>query len=59
MERSDEWFLGRYIYAESLSHRKGFDIDIDEDIMDEIYEEIGSNAMKCFNTDIHLAYVED
>lgn len=38
--------LGKRIYAKSLSHRSGFDLDIDEDIWEEIYEQIGRIAVE-------------
>lgn len=53
MEHSEEWYIGRYIYRESLGGRKGFDMDIDEDIWDEIYEDIGGRALECFNSEVH------
>lgn len=38
--------LGEKIYNGALSHRSGFDLDIDEDIWEEIYEQIGRIAVE-------------
>lgn len=38
--------LGEKIYAKSLRHRGGFDLDIDQDIWEEIFEEIGRVAVE-------------
>jgi len=56
-KRSEEWKVGKFIYDQALGDRKGFDMDLDDDIWDEIYEDIGEQAMKCFSEEAHLADV--
>lgn len=48
MNRNQYVELGKKIYKNSLSGRKGFDLDIEADIWEEIYEDIGRQAEKFY-----------